>query len=48
LCDYAGPATKSAGEDLISIELKTMDGQQTASALPMLNQVRGGDRDVFI
>ena len=48
LCDYAGPETKSVGEDLISIELKNMDGQQTASALPMLTQVRGGDRDVFI
>ena len=48
LCDYAGPETKSSGEDLISIELKNMDGQQTASALPMLNQVRGGERDVFI
>ena len=48
LCDYAGPETKSSGEDLISIELKNMDGQQTASALPMLNQVRGGERDVSI
>ena len=48
LCDYAGPATKSAGEELISIELKRMDNQQIASALPMLNQVRGGERDVFI
>ena len=48
LCDYAGPGTKSAGEDLISIELNNMDGKQTAIALPMLNQVRGGERDVFI
>ena len=48
LCDYAGPGTKSSGEVLISIELQNMDSQQTASALPMLNQVRGGERDVFI
>ena len=48
LCDYAGPATKSAGENLISIELQHMDGQQTACALPMLDKVRGGERDVFI
>jgi len=48
LCDYAGPVAKSAGENLISIELQQMDGQQTASTLPMLNKVRGGERDVFI
>jgi 2-iminoacetate synthase len=48
LCDYAKPATKSAGEELISIELGHMDGQQTACALPMLDKVRGGERDVFI
>jgi len=48
LCDYAGPATKSAGENLILIELQHMDGQQTACALPMLNKVCGGERDVFI
>jgi 2-iminoacetate synthase len=48
LCDYAKPATKSAGEELISIELDHMDGQQTACALPMLDKVRGGERDVFI
>lgn len=48
LCDYAGPATKSAGEKLISIELQRMDQQQTACTLPMLNQVRRGERDVFV
>jgi 2-iminoacetate synthase len=48
LCDYAGSGTRSAGEDLISIELKNMDSKQIASAMPMLNQVRGGERDVFI
>jgi 2-iminoacetate synthase len=48
LCDYAKPATKSAGEQLISIELDHMDGQQTACAVPMLDKVRGGERDVFI
>lgn len=48
LCDYAKPATKSAGEDLISIELDRMDSQQTACALPMLDKVREGERDVFI
>ena len=48
LCDYAGPAAKSAGEKLISIELGRMDRQQTACTLPMLNQVRRGDRDVFV
>jgi 2-iminoacetate synthase len=48
LCDYAGPATKSAGENLISIELEHMDGLQTSTALPMLDKVRGGERDVFI
>jgi hypothetical protein len=25
-----------------------MDGKQTACALPMLNQVRGGERDIFV
>jgi len=48
LCDYAGTRAKSAGEKLISIELQHMDGQQTACALPMLNKVRRGERDVFV
>ncbi len=48
LCDYAGPAAKADGEKLISIELKHMDEQQTATTLPMLNQVRRGERDVFV
>jgi 2-iminoacetate synthase len=48
LYDYAGPQAKAAGEKLISIELAQMDSQQTACTLPMLNQVRRGDRDVFI
>jgi len=48
LYDYAGPQAKAAGEKLISIELANMDNQQTACTLPMLNQVRRGDRDVFI
>jgi 2-iminoacetate synthase len=48
LCDYAGPQAKSVGEKLISIELQHMDGRQTACALPMLNQVRRGERDVFV
>ncbi len=48
LCDYAGPAAKSAGEKLISIELQHMDGQQTACTVPMLNKVRDGERDVFV
>lgn len=48
LCDYAGPDAKSAGEKLISIELQQMDNQQMASTLPMLNQVRRGERDVFV
>ena len=48
LCDYASPQAKSAGEKLISIELQQMDGRQTACALPMLNQVRRGERDVFV
>jgi 2-iminoacetate synthase len=48
LCDYAGPQARSAGEKLISIELERMDQQQTTCTLPMLNQVRRGERDVFI
>jgi len=48
LCDYAGSKAKSTGEKLISIELQHMDGQQTACALPMLNKVRRGERDVFV
>jgi 2-iminoacetate synthase len=48
LSDYASPQAKSAGEKLISIELQHMDGQQTACALPMLNKVRRGERDVFV
>lgn len=48
LCDYAGPVAKSAGEKLISIELQQMDNHQTACTLPMLNQVRRGERDVFV
>ena len=48
LSDYAGPQAKSAGEKLISIELQHMDGQQIACALPMLNKVRRGERDVFV
>jgi len=48
LSDYASPQAKSAGEKLISIELQHMDGRQTACALPMLNKVRRGERDVFV
>jgi 2-iminoacetate synthase len=48
LYDYAGPQAKAAGEKLISIELANMDNQQTVTTLPMLNQVRRGERDVFI
>jgi 2-iminoacetate synthase len=48
LSDYATPQAKAAGEKLISIELQNMDAQQTATALPMLNQVRRGERDVFV
>ena len=48
LCDYASPQAKAAGEKLISIELSRMDGQQTACTLPMLNQVRRGERDIFM
>jgi len=48
LSDYASPQAKSDGEKLISIELQHMDGQQTACALPMLNKVRRGERDVFV
>jgi 2-iminoacetate synthase len=48
LSDYASPQAKSAGEKLISIELQHMDSQQTACALPMLNKVRRGERDVFV
>jgi 2-iminoacetate synthase len=48
LCDYAGPKAKTIGEKLISIELQHMDSRQTACALPMLNKVRRGERDVFV
>jgi 2-iminoacetate synthase len=48
LSDYASPCAKAEGEKLISIELQHMDGQQTSIALPMLNQVRRGERDVFV
>ncbi|MGD0546586.1 MAG: [FeFe] hydrogenase H-cluster radical SAM maturase HydG [Terracidiphilus sp.] len=48
LCDYAGAQVKADGEKLISIELQQMNGQQTACALPMLNKVRHGERDVFV
>ncbi|MGA2352269.1 MAG: [FeFe] hydrogenase H-cluster radical SAM maturase HydG [Terracidiphilus sp.] len=48
LCDYASPQAKTSGEKLISIELQQMDEQQTDCALPMLNKVRGGERDVFV
>lgn len=48
LSDYASPQAKSVGEKLISIELQHMDSQQTACALPMLNKVRRGERDVFV
>jgi len=48
LSDYASPKARVAGEKLISIELQQMDGQQTACALPMLNKVRRGERDIFV
>jgi 2-iminoacetate synthase len=48
LCDYAGAQAKVDGEKFISLELQQMDGQQTARALPMLNKVRRGERDVFV
>jgi 2-iminoacetate synthase len=48
LCDYASSTTKSVGDNLISIELNHLDQQQIDTALPMLDRVRGGERDVFI
>lgn len=48
LHDYAGSDLKSSGEELISIELQHMDNQQIAITLPMLNQIRRGERDVFV
>jgi 2-iminoacetate synthase len=48
LCDYASPKARSTGEELISVELQQMDEKQTDCALPMLNQVRAGERDIFV
>jgi 2-iminoacetate synthase len=48
LCDYASTSTRAAGEQHIGNELKELDGRQSSRALPMIQKVRAGERDVFI
>jgi 2-iminoacetate synthase len=48
LQDYASPATVATGERLIQIRLGEMDPKARGMAEFMLNDVRGGHRDVFV
>ncbi|MHC1726193.1 MAG: [FeFe] hydrogenase H-cluster radical SAM maturase HydG [Syntrophobacteraceae bacterium] len=48
LIDYASPATRLAGEKLIVSRLDHMDAHLRATASKMLEQVRGGRRDVYV
>jgi len=48
LCDYATAPTRTAGEELIQLELQQMDPSLKRTALPMIEQVRAGARDVFL
>ena len=46
--DYASPATKAVGEQLILTHIAGMDTKQQAIAKPMIAAVRSGKRDVFV
>ncbi|HSB71355.1 MAG TPA: [FeFe] hydrogenase H-cluster radical SAM maturase HydG [Candidatus Methylomirabilis sp.] len=46
--DYASPATRQAGEQMIGRVLDDMDGGQRRVAERLLQGVRGGRRDVFV
>lgn len=48
LIDYASPATREAGEKLITSQLDRMDARLRATASKMLEQVRTGRRDVYV
>ncbi len=48
LIDYASSGTRLAGEKLIAAHLERMDPRQRATASKLLDQVRGGRRDVYV
>jgi 2-iminoacetate synthase len=48
LIDYASPATKQAGEELISKALGGMGENERRVSLRMIEEIKGGKRDVFI
>ena len=46
--DYASPATKAVGEQLMLYRIQQMDAKQKRIATPMIQAVRSGKRDVFV
>jgi 2-iminoacetate synthase len=46
--DFASPATRATGEQLICRTLADMDERQRGTAQRLLERVRGGKRDVFV
>ncbi|HEY0307648.1 MAG TPA: [FeFe] hydrogenase H-cluster radical SAM maturase HydG [Acidobacteriaceae bacterium] len=46
--DYASPATKLAGKQHMLHQIELMDAKQKSIAIPMVQAVRGGKRDVFV
>ncbi len=47
LLDYASPATRTAGEQMIRDSIAAMDERQRAVSQKLLDRVRAGERDVF-
>ena len=48
LIDYASPATRAAGEQLINISLAKMSGEQRSLSEMLLHDVRSGKRDAYL
>jgi 2-iminoacetate synthase len=48
LIDYASPATRAAGEQLINIRLAEMSGEQRSLSEMLLHDVRSGKRDAYL
>ena len=48
LLDYASPATRESGELRIAAALTEMDDRQRRTAEKLTDQIRAGERDVFV
>jgi 2-iminoacetate synthase len=46
--DYASPATRLAGKRHMLYQIEQMNARQKSIAIPMIQAVRSGKRDVFV